>query len=259
MKRAILSSLFALLSASAASAGWFDEETCAHTAQRNANVPAAGIQRVVIDSGAGLLRVTGQEGARDVAIRGIACSSDADYLKSMQVKMSRSGADLRIETVMPEKTIFFGFFSAKLDLTITLPAGLPVVIDDGSGSMVVQNTGNLKIEDGSGSIQVSGIRGALEIEDGSGSIDISDVAGAVTLTDGSGAIMVRNCGSVLIDEDGSGSIDIAGVKQNVKVDSDGSGSMTVANIGGDFTVRSKGSGSINYEKVAGRINIPARR
>lgn len=259
MKRAILASLFALLHASAASAGWFDEESCSHTGPRNANVPGAGIQRVVIDSGAGLLRVEGQEGAREVAIRGVACSSDADYLKSMQVKMSRSGGDLRIETVMPEKAIFFGFFEAKIDLTITLPAGLPVVIDDGSGSIVVENTGNLKIEDGSGSIQVRGIRGSVEIEDGSGSIDVADVSGAVKLNDGSGAIVVQNCASVLVEADGSGSINIADVKQNVKVEADGSGSMTVANVGGDFVVLAKGGGSINYEKVAGKINIPERR
>ena len=258
MKRLVLPALLCAMYASAASAGWL-EAGCAHSAVRSAVISVAGVQRIVIDSGAGSLRVEGREGSRDANVRGVACSSDSDYLPSMQVKTTRKGNDLHVETVMPEKYALFGFFEARIDLTVVLPANLPVVIDDGSGSVVIQNVAAVSIDDGSGSIEIRNIRGNVAIQDGSGSIDVSDIGGEVRLSDGSGTILVRNAGSVLVEEDGSGSIQISDVKRGVKIDDDGSGTISVAGVGGDFTVNDKGSGGISYEKVAGKVTLPRDR
>jgi hypothetical protein len=254
----ILTALLSAMYASAASAGWF-EDNCTHTAVRTAVVPAAGIQRIVIDSGAGLLRVEGRDGATAVNVRGNACTSDSDYLPSMQVKTTRSGNDLRIETVMPERFVLFNFFEARIDLTVLLPTNIPVVIDDGSGSVVVQNVAAMSIDDGSGSLEIRNVRGNVSINDGSGSIDVSGVGGEVRVSDGSGTILVNNAGSVLVEEDGSGSIQISDVKRGVKIDDDGSGSISVTGVGGDFTVNDKGSGGISYDKIAGKVTLPRDR
>ena len=51
----------------------------------------------------------------------------------------------------------------------------------------------------------------LRIDDGSGSIDVRDVAGTVTVSDGSGSITVENAGDFELLDDGSGSVNLEGI------------------------------------------------
>ena len=82
-----------------------------------------------------------------------------------------------------------------IDLTISLPARLKLGINDGSGSMTVSGIdGDVTIEDGSGDIEVNGLKGNLKIDDGSGSIRIENVAKNVSIRDGSGSINIRHVG-----------------------------------------------------------------
>ena len=71
--------------------------------------------------------------------------------------MSRTGSDLHVTAEIPDKSVIFGFFSARLDLGITLPAGLPVVITDDSGWIKVANVGTTTIDDDSGAIEVRNV------------------------------------------------------------------------------------------------------
>ena len=157
-------------------AGWTDDNDCKFTANRRAATPAAGITRVVIHAESGSLAVDGTAGATQIVAGAVACTSEEDFLPRMTLTLRKSGSDLHIDANIPEKTVLFGFFSARLDMSITLPAGLPVVIDDDSGAMRVSNTGALTIDDDSGSIDVRNVRGALTIHDDSGSIDIDNVS-----------------------------------------------------------------------------------
>lgn len=267
----------ALLSAAPLSAGLFDDDDCRYSAPRKAVVPAGGVTKVVIHGMAGSLTVTGTPGASQVVASGTACTSDDDFVEKMTLTARRSGSEVHIEATIPEKSVFFGFFSARLDFTVALPAGIPVSIDDGSGWMKVSGTGPTEIEDGSGSIEVRDVRGPLRIDDGSGSIEIDgardiriddqsgdivvrNVTGNVELEDGSGSIVVEKVtGSVHVLDDGSGSIDIRNVRGNAIIDEDGSGTIDVADVGGDFTVGRKGSGSIDQVRVSGRVSVPRDR
>lgn len=233
MKNAL--ALAVVLTAANASAGIF--EGCDHSEARTVASPAAGISRVVIEGKSGSLKVTGRAGANEIRATGTACSSDRDFLKSMRLTSRRDGSELRIAAEIPEHGIHFGFFSATLDFEVTLPAGLPVSVVDGSGSLQIANTGTLDVVDGSGSIEINSVKGDVTVNDGSGSLTIEDVSGAVRVTDGSGSIEIRRVGSVLVDADGSGSIDVNEVR-------------------GDFVVRADGSGSVSYDRVAGKIAIP---
>lgn len=266
---------FAALSVPAFGGGMFDED-CKYTAPRHASTPAAGITRVVIHAEAGYLNVEGQQGGSQVSVAGTACTSEEEFLPRMTLTLRKQGSELHIDAEIPEKTVIFGFFAARLDFNVTLPAGLPVTIDDGSGWIKVANTGATSIEDGSGAITVRNVRGALSINDGSGAIDIDNVTGDVTIDDGSGELTVRNvAGGVQIEDgsgaitvakvdalrirdDGSGSIVVNGVRRDVTIDEDGSGAIDVADVGGNFTVGRKGSGSIGYERVSGRVSVPTR-
>ena len=276
MRIAAIAAATVLLSSSAFADGLFDGNDCRHTAPRKGAVAASGISRVVIHADSGWLKVEGTPGATQIVAAGTACTSDEDFLERITLSVRRSGSDLHITTEIPDKTVIFGFFSARLDLGVTLPAGLPVVIDDDSGWMKVSNTGTTTIDDESGAIEVVNVRGDLTIHDDSGAIEINGVSGNVKVEDDSGELIVRNVGgnveieydsgaitvatvqgSLRIREDDSGSILVQNVRRDVTIDDDGSGGIDVADVGGNFTVGQKsGGGGIDYARVAGKVHIP---
>ncbi len=277
MRLVAIAVVAALVTSPALAGGLFDDDDCKYTAKRRVATPSAGITKVVIHAESGSLEVTGTPGVTQVVAEGTACTSDDDFLPRMTLSLRKSGTELHVDANIPEKTIVFGFFSARLDFAVTLPAGLPIVIDDGSGWLKVSNTGNTNIDDGSGSIEVRNVRGPLVIHDGSGSIEIDTVAGNVDLEDESGELSVRNVtgsveiedgsgaisvarveGSLRIRDDGSGSITVQNVRRDVMIDEDGSGAIEVADVGGNFTVGRKGSGHVDYERVSGRVSVPSR-
>lgn len=238
----------------------FDDDECRYKEARNLTTPASGVTRVIIHAESGSLTVDGRPGAAQVTVLGQACTSDDDFLPKMTLTARRSGGELHLAANIPEKTVIFGWFQARLDFAVTIPAGLPVEIDDGSGWIKVSNTGTTTIEDGSGSIDIRDVRGDLRINDGSGEVTVRNVTGDVELEDGSGAVSLSDIqGSVRIPDDGSGSISIENVRHDVVIDEDGSGSLDVTGVGGNFTVHAKGSGGIDYERVTGKVTIPERK
>ncbi|HEX7153910.1 MAG TPA: hypothetical protein VF618_20640 [Thermoanaerobaculia bacterium] len=276
MRKPLIALIALTVSTSAYASGGLFGDKCSHTAPRHASTSATGVTRVVVHAQAGTLKI---EGVADqsVAVRGTACSSDADFVESINFRMRKSGTDLIVETTIPERNVVFGWFEARLDLEINVPAGIPLVVHDGSGSTRISNVGATQIEDGSGELEVRGIAGNLEIEDGSGAIRIEDVRGNVRVEDGSGALTIRKIigsvdvddnsgamtiadvsGSVVVHDDSSGAIAIRDVKQNVVIEDDGSGGVDVTDIGGDFTLRRKGSGGVDYARVSGRVTVPQR-
>jgi len=125
--------------------------------------------------------------------------------------------------------------SPGVRLQVQVPQHLALDIDDGSGSMVVNNVrGDIRVDDSSGSIRMRDVGGSISIEDGSGSIDIDGVGGDISIEDGSGGIRVSDVtGSVIVD--------------------DGSGSVNVNGVGQDLIIVDDGSGSINYTDVQGKV------
>ena len=279
MKIAAIALATTLVAGSAVAGIWDDDEDgCRYSAARNGATPAAGVTKVVIHADSGSLKVDGVAGAAQVAVTGKACTSDDDFLDRMTLTMRRQGSELHINAEIPDKTVLFGFFTARLDFAVTMPAGLPVYIDDDSGWTKVANTGALTIDDDSGAIEVRNVRGNLVIHDDSGSIDVDGVTGNVEIEDDSGEMTIKNVagsveieddsgsitvarvdGSLRIRNDDSGSIVVQNVKRDVTIDDDGSGGIEVADIGGNFTVGHKGSGGIDYARVAGRVDIPDRK
>lgn len=244
-----------LIVATGASAGWFDN--CEEKAPRRVATPSSGITKIVVDARAGTLEVNGQGGVGEIVASGTACSSDADFLKQINLRMQRSGSELHVEALIPERNHDFFSFEARLDFAVTVPAGIPVVVHDSSGPMKIANVGQATIEDSSGEIEIRGVRGSLTVHDSSGAVDIDDVSGDVTIEDGSGSMVIERVGgTVHVEDDGSGAIDIREVKRDVTIDDDGSGGVNVVDVGGNFTLRRKGSGHVDYTRVTGRVSVP---
>ncbi len=255
MRKTLFIVVAVTLAATAGRAGMFG---CDHTASRRVTAPVAGVTRVLVIGHAGSLHVTGHSGATEVVASGTACSSDKSALDEIQLRSERNGSELKIEAVIPNLNQIFWNSSARLDFEVTLPDTMALEVRDGSGETKIDNAGDLRVHDGSGTLTIRGVRGNAEVTDGSGTLEISDVSGDVRVTDGSGGMEIDRIGGNVVIDDGSGSIDVSNVQRNVTIEDDGSGSVDVHDVRGDFTVKSKGSGQITSNRIGGRVTIPRR-
>jgi hypothetical protein len=232
-----------------------------YTAPRNASVDAAGAKTVVVEAGAGILRVDGKAGLRQVQVTGTARSSSQEFLSRIKLIAERRGDVVFIKADMPDNwRSNYNDYSGALDLMIQVPQGIDAEVSDGSGDAKIANVGSLEATDGSGDFSVTGAAGSVRINDGSGNLVIENVGGDVRVTDGSGDITARNVtGSFTVENDGSGGIYATDVRGSVAVEHDGSGNIEVNKVGQNFSVDSKGSGDIDYTSVSGKVDIPDRR
>lgn len=232
-----------------------------HAASRNASLDAGQIRQVVVTSGAGVVKIDGKAGRKNVVVRGVARGPSASVVEDIKLIAERDGDRIIIRALMPEgRWQFWNHGTPSLDLEIEVPAGMAIELTDGSGDIVVSGVGPVLVEDGSGGIVLRGISGSVGIRDGSGEIDVSGVDGDVIVSDGSGGMNVSTItGALRVAEDGSGSIVARSIGGGVHVERDGSGEVAVQRVGGDFVVDRKGSGDVRHTEVQGRVQIPERR
>jgi hypothetical protein len=231
-----------------------------YTAPRSATVPASGARQVEIIGRAGSLRIDGRTRAREVTVRGTARASSRAALEEIRLIAEERDGTIHIEADIPEHHDWNGDDNQSLDLTIEVPAGMPLDVEDGSGDLEIRNVGPLTLSDGSGGAVIEHVGGNLRVKDGSGEVRITDVKGDVEVTDGSGLLDIRDVdGGIDIGSKGSGPLRITSVGKSVHIRAKGSGSVDVAHVGGDFIVDRKASGNIDYSDVKGRVEVPERR
>jgi hypothetical protein len=227
--------VFAMFTASLASAAWNDE----YQEVRNLKLGASGISALEVEAGAGSLEIIGVSGTDEIVVTAtiLVPEDDADKARKkinshLVLSLEKKGNHAVLKGYFKDGFMNFGD-SPLVQLEVRVPQELDLKVDDGSGSIVVENVaGNIELEDGSGSISMMNVGGNVEIDDGSGSITVEGVRGDLIIGDGSGSIKVREvAGSVTVD-DGSGSINVSDVEQDLIIEDDGSGSLDFSNIGG---------------------------
>lgn len=251
---------------------------CSKTAQRQARIELDGVRRIVLDAGAGELRVTGRADTTVLEAEGTACASSEARLEDVQIFHEKRGDVLHLWTdrsQQPEIRIGWVDDTSRLDLTVQVPSNLPIDIEDGSGDALIKSVSTLRLEDGSGELDLADLRGDVTIDDGSGSLIVVGVDGKVTVEDGSGEVEITGVkndvtvedgsgdvtihqigGAVEITEDGSGDLDITGVGRGVHIVNDGSGNIVLRDVTGDVRVDDDGSGTIETSGVTGEVKIP---
>lgn len=226
---------------------------------RSARVDARGASRIIIIGRAGWLRVEGKEGTTEVVAEGTARAPRKDLLDDIKLTGTREGSIVRIVVEMPDmkhRDWDDSWDSGPvLDLTVIVPATIPVEIEDSSGDLRVTGTAALDVDDNSGGVEIRDVTGALRVNDGSGSLEIQNVRGDVTIEDGSGEIDVRDVTGSLSLRDGSGSITARGVGGTVHVLRDGSGGIRVVDVGGDLIVDRGGKKGVSYSGVKGKVRV----
>jgi len=271
MHRRLLLSLLAVLPALAGA-------ECRYTADRNFDIPAAGLSTLEFELGSSDVVVEGVPSLDEVEVRGRACASDQAWLPELTVDQHRSGDrlvitphdghDLRISN-------WFGSNYAYVDLRVRAPAKLAATIKSASGDAEARNLAAVDFDTSSGDIDVAHIAGELRLEvssgdargedigradirrTSSGDIRLRNVHGPVEVgSAGSGDITLDTVGSVAIGSVGSGDIRIADAAGDVSVDSIGSGDVSVDGVGGNFRVGSRGSGDVDHRNVRGTVSVP---
>lgn len=273
------------------------DDDCRYRADRSAEASADGISRIAVVAGAGELKIEGTAGRRSVQITGIACAARESALEQLQVDVERDGDVLKITTRHPSFGLAPGRWfadSSRIDLSIEVPAGMALDVQDSSGPLRIRTVGALTIRDESGELDVEHVKGDLNVTDGSGEIRIADVQGPVRVSDGSGEISIervmgevtivndgsggiriadvegsvtigndgsgeidieRVSGSVRIEEDGSGDIRVSRVRHDVWIGTDGAGEIVVEDVEGDFEVRNAGSGGVRHKRIGGTVRL----
>lgn len=233
------------------------DDHCEFSEPREAVLQVDDATELRIDASAGFLHVIGSDDVSEVTVEGTACSARESDLDRIELQTGRRGSSLIVEVDLPDIDWNWNRH-VRLDLTLRVPSGLELDIEDGSGEIELSDVGATRVEDGSGEIDIESVNGDLTISDGSGEIEVREVRGSVTVDeDGSGGIRIAGVdGDVDIDEDGSGSISIRDVGGSVRIREDGSGSIRAVEVIGDFIVDRDGSGDISVDRVGGRIELP---
>ncbi len=223
--------------------------TCFVTGDRQASMATSGVTEIRVIARAGSLEIAGHPNLGEVRASGTACANSQAHLDDVQLLTRRDGDIVVVETVTEQ---------GRLDLSLEVPAALPLVVEDASGSTVVSDVAALDLDDRSGSIRIEQVAGHVSVTDRSGSLNIEQVGGSVTIAeDGSGSIEIGTvAGDVLVGDDGSGSIRITDVTGDVLIEDDGSGSITVTDVHGSFRVLRDGSGRIRSDRIGGPVSVP---
>lgn len=128
---------------------------------------------------------TGGEHLKVVAVKSVRHSSDADLLKETEIRVTKAGAAIEIETVLPKRGRVFQWFlfgrpsAAEVAYQVTLPAAVAVEGETVNGRMSASGrTGDLVLSTVNGSVKVEAQDGPLKVNTVNGSIEAS-FAGAM--------------------------------------------------------------------------------
>ena len=132
---------------------------------------------VTIESGGDQLRV--------VAVKSVRHASDADLLKETEVRVTKTGPSIEIETVLPKKGRTFQWFlfgrssSAEVAYQLTLPASVAVEAETVNGKVTAsRRAGDLVLSTVNGSVKVESQDGPLKVNTVNGAVEVS-FAGAM--------------------------------------------------------------------------------
>ncbi len=216
-------------------------QAAAYERERELILPAAGIEGIEFDCGAGDLRIQGKEGLKEIKVQASIVvigekrnKLDATIKKRVRLSLTRRGSKAVLTSKI--KGFVFKLFRRRtllVHLDVTLPQQLFLDIEDRSGLVKIDNySGDIKMEDGSGHIEIATVTGNLRIVDGSGSIKINNVDGDVETSDGSGSMDLKKINGNVTIADGSGNVYIDGVEKNVNLRRGGSGKEYIKNVKG---------------------------
>ncbi|MEV0156812.1 DUF4097 family beta strand repeat-containing protein [Micromonospora sp. NPDC050686] len=187
-------------------------------------------------------RVTVRPGAGDVVLHGTGRAGEVRVKRTVRYQGDQptdtwlvDGAELVLDTDCGRR--------CSVSYEVTVPKGVDVRGENGSGDVELSDTGPVQFQVGSGDVQVRGADGAVRVETGSGNIDVTDVTASVRLRTGSGNITGSRLAGAVDAEANSGNVTLDVTAPVPARAHAGSGDVEVVVPAGRYRVRSStGSG-----------------
>ena len=231
-----------------------------HEEVKNLKISSEGIELLEIECGAGFLEVVGHDALGNIEVKaeiildGQSPEKAKDFIrKRVELTLEKRGNRAVLISKIDSSGSIFSWGNKVINLTVNLPKNMDLDVDDGSGSIIIENIrGNIDMEDGSGTLEIKDVTGDMNIEDGSGIIDIENIDGNIDIDDNSGEIRAEKISGEISIDDGSGSINIKDVEGPVTV-SDGSGSINIDGVEKDVIIKDDGSGGVKIRNVKGKV------
>jgi Putative adhesin len=141
----------------------------------------AGIRKVRVQNVNGPIQIeTGGVELQVVAVKKVKSASDSDLLKETEIRVTKSGSTIEVESILPKRGRFFqwSFFgrtgSADVAYQITLPAALALEAETVNGRLTATNrAGDLVLSTVNGGVRVDGHDGPLKVSTVNGSVEVS--------------------------------------------------------------------------------------
>jgi len=203
-------------------------DSCAYEEQLNFTLTVSAVSALDVTAGAGSLYISSAPNAQEISVSARVCASRKSSLDGMGIEHVVKGDTQHLWTLIPmSRGSFWTSSYSYIDLELIVPEGFAMTVEDGSGTLEIQGTGDLVLKDGSGDARVFNIAGNVRVDDGSGTLIIEDVQGDVDVDDGSGSLGITRIGGTVTIVDGSGDIDVDDVEQGVNIVESGSGNVRV--------------------------------
>ena len=140
-----------------------------------------GVRKVRVQNVNGAVNIeSGGEHLKVVAVKSVRRASDADVLKETEIRVTKTGSAIEIETILPKQGRFFrwSFFgrssAADVAYQVTLPAGVAVEAETVNGRIgASKRTGDLVLSTVNGAVKVDGQDGPLKVNTVNGSVEVS--------------------------------------------------------------------------------------
>jgi hypothetical protein len=141
----------------------------------------AGVRKVRVQNVNGIIQIeSGGDQLQVVAVKKVKSPSDSDLLKETEIRVTKSGSTIEVETILPKRGRFFqwSFFgrsgSAEVAYQITLPAPLALEAETVNGRVSAANrSGDLVLSTVNGGVRVDGHDGPLKVSTVNGSVEVS--------------------------------------------------------------------------------------
>lgn len=232
-----------LIAMFAASLAWADRH--GYIEARDLELAADGITGLDVEAGAGSLVITGDASLDRIVVTATinvpdksAADARAFIDESLKLSLQQSGDTARLEAGFDDRGWNWFHESPTVDLDVKIPQGVALKVVDGSGSIrILQAYSDVFVEDGSGSLLIEDAKSVV-VEDGSGSVHVRNVEGDVMIDDGSGSVTVEHVGGSVRVDDGSGGITVDDVAKDLIIIDDGSGGLDATNVRGDVVADS---------------------
>lgn len=219
-----------------------------------------------IDLIGGSIRIlAGDRADTVVEVRPRDASAELDVSTAEQTRVEYSNGKLLVKSPKPLK-VFFGPWSAAVDVTVSLPAGSHVhgttghgdIYGDGvlgdcrlrtfDGDIGLHETGALKATTMSGRITVDKVTGDAHVT-GSGDVDLTEVTGTANVKNLNGPSWIGQAGGTVHVNSAHGDISI-----------DRAGPEVVARTAyGSVQLTEVAQGTVNLQTASGDIEVGIRR